>query len=121
MPDFEQANTFLECVGIPHKQYQENIRTQYHLDGVEVDIDEWPLIPAYLEVEGQNEQAVRETIKRLGLQNHRITSKSTHDVYQMYGIDLAKIKDLRFPVDRKKSKLITSSAIEPDNIISPGN
>jgi len=97
VPDFEQADKFLECIGIPHKQYQENTRTQYHLDGVEIDIDEWPLIPIYLEVEGKNEQEVLETIKRLKLDKHRITSKNTNDVYQMYGIDLTKIKDLRFP------------------------
>ena len=96
VPNFEAANEFLECIGIPSKQYQENRRTRYLLDGVEIDIDEWPLIPPYIEIEANNEQEVLQMVKKLGLENEKVTSANTQDVYKMYGIDLAKIKDLRF-------------------------
>ena len=96
VPDFAAANEFLECIGIPSKQYQENRRSKYMIDGVEVDIDHWPLIPPYLEIEGQSEQEVMDTIKKLGLEDGKITSLNTQDVYKKYGIDLTKIKDLRF-------------------------
>jgi len=103
VPNFEETNAFMEHIGMPSKQYQENIRTQYHLDGVEVDIDEWPLIPPYLEVEGKSEQEVYDTIAKLGLQDGKVTSVNTQGIYEMYGIDLEAIKDLRFPTDEQGS------------------
>ena len=105
VPDFEQANSFLKHIGLPPKQYQENFRTQYLLDGVEIDIDEWPLIPAYIEIEGKNEQEVIDTINKLGLQNHRRTTKSPEVIYKdYYEIDIMEISDLRFPDSNKEQE-----------------
>jgi len=88
VPDFEQAHQFLEAIGICNKSYQENIRTSYVLDGVEIDIDEWPMIPAYLEIEGASEQAVHDMVEKLGLGHHQVTGASVTDIYKMYGFDL---------------------------------
>ena len=46
----------LEEMGYKAHTYQENKRTRYMLDGVEFDIDSWPYIPTYLEIEGKNEK-----------------------------------------------------------------
>ena len=102
VPSFEQAHEFLEMIGRPHANYQENIRTQYILTGVEVDIDEWPSIPTYVEIEGKNKQEVLDTIKKLGLENHEITSQNTIEVYKRYDKNLLKIKNLRFDDDTKE-------------------
>lgn len=37
--DFETTNEFLEKIGFIHKNYQENRRIQYELDGIEIDFD----------------------------------------------------------------------------------
>ena len=52
--DFNTANEILETLGFKNRGFQQNKRTQYILDGVEVDLDKWPLIPEYLEIEGKN-------------------------------------------------------------------
>ena len=54
--DFEKTNSILNELGFVAKGYQENRRRQYILDGVEIDIDYWPLIPTYLEIEGKSEE-----------------------------------------------------------------
>lgn len=55
--DFDEAKEFMERIGIKHRSYQENKRIQYYLfDGVEIDIDTWPMIPTYLEIEGKSEK-----------------------------------------------------------------
>lgn len=94
--DFEATNTMLEILGYQNKGYQENKRIQYRLNGVEIDIDTWPLIPTYVEIEGKDEQSVLKMIKILGLNNEKVTTLDVQSVYMQYGIDIEKKKDLRF-------------------------
>lgn len=65
--DFETTAALLEEMGLKAKSYQENYRTHYELNGVEVMLDEWPLIPPYAEVEARTSAAVEETVALLGI------------------------------------------------------
>ena len=49
--DFDRTNLILKELGYEAKGYQENRRIQYTYNGVEIDIDYWPLIPTYVEIE----------------------------------------------------------------------
>ena len=62
--DFDKTNQILEELGYKHRGFQQNKRTQYKLDGVEIDLDRWPLIPEYLEIEGENEQAIYDCLDK---------------------------------------------------------
>ena len=95
--DFDIANEFLNKIGFIARNYQENKRIQYILDNVEIDIDTWPMIPTYLEIEGKNEKQVNNMIKKLNLENSKITFLNCNSIYkEIYGIDILKIKELRF-------------------------
>ena len=95
--DFEKTNELLELVGIKSKGYQENRRIRYLLDDVEVDIDTWPLIPTYVEIEGKDEDSVNNVIKKLELQNNKVTALDVQSVYEkIYNIDISKISTLKF-------------------------
>ncbi len=95
--DFEKTNNLLELAGIKNKGYQENKRTQYVLDGVEIDIDTWPLIPTYVEIEGKNEESVVNMIKKLGIEDKKVTALDVQSVYEkFYNIDISKIDILKF-------------------------
>ncbi len=48
------------------KNYQESKREKWELDGVEIDIDEWPYLPAFLEIESDSEARVRGASEKLG-------------------------------------------------------
>ncbi len=94
--DFESTNLLLEKLGYKHKAYQENKRISYILDGVEIEIDFWPLIPPYLEIEGQSVDEVKKMVRKLGYELKQTTSINTKKVYEKYGIDSALIKELKF-------------------------
>lgn len=83
-------------MGIKSRGYQENKRTQYILNGVEIDIDSWPMIPTYVEIEGKNEEEVMSTLEILELPKDKVTTLDVDSVYKKYGIDLKVIKVLKF-------------------------
>lgn len=94
--DFDDTNTLLGKLGYFAKSYQENRRTSFTLDGAALEIDEWPLIPAYLEIEGDSLDHVLRVARRLGFEEHQLTGENTIKVYARYDIDLPSITDLRF-------------------------
>ena len=95
--DFDNTNKILEELGYVARNYQENKRITYNLDDVEFDIDSWPMIPTYVEIEGTNTESVERIIDRLKLDRSKITNYDVVSIYQeIYGIDIMKIKKLRF-------------------------
>ena len=96
VPSIVEANNLLEQLGFFYRNYQEKYRVTYNVDGVEVDIDSWPLIPTYIEIENDSEKVIQETIDKLGLNGYEIVSCNTDDIYIKYGVDLYKHRELKF-------------------------
>ncbi len=95
--DFNKTNEFLEKIGFVHRSYQENNRIQYILDNVEIDLDSWPMIPTYMEIEGNSDEEVTLIKEKLMLDESKITCLNCNDIYkEIYGIDISKIKELKF-------------------------
>lgn len=99
--NFERTNLILKELGYEAKGYQENRRVQYLLNGVEIDIDYWPMIPTYLEIEGPSEEAVYDTLKVLGIDKKSITTRDVQGIYLDYGFKLDEINDLKLEEERK--------------------
>ena len=96
VPSIESANAILEQLGFAYRNYQEKKRTSYTLDGTEIDIDIWPLIPPYLEIEGKSDEQIHQVVKKLGLMDKETISCNTAEVYQKYGIDIYEYRELKF-------------------------
>ena len=95
--DFDKANEFLEKIGFINRSYQENERIQFILNNVEIDIDSWPMIPTYMEIEGKSEEEVLNMKKVLNIDESNVTTLNCDDIYrQIYKIDISKIKELKF-------------------------
>ncbi|WP_031076634.1 class IV adenylate cyclase [Streptomyces sp. NRRL WC-3742] len=94
--DFDTMNVLLGKLGYQPKAYQENRRSSWTLGGAAIEIDEWPLIPPYLEIEGDNADHVHATAAVLGLPRAELTSENTTKVYRRYGIDIEAIPRLIF-------------------------
>jgi adenylate cyclase, class 2 len=94
--DFDTTNELLGRIGFVPKSYQENRRVSFELGGARLELDSWPLIPPYLEIEGDSREHVVEVAKLLGVSVDRLTGENTTKVYARYGIDLTGIRDLRF-------------------------
>ena len=94
---FDKANEILENLGYIARNYQENKRITYRLGDIEFDIDSWPMIPTYVEIEGKDSKSVEDIIDKLKLDKSKITNYDVTSIYkEIYGIDLLKIKKLRF-------------------------
>ena len=73
------------------------MESPYILDDVEIDIDSWPLIPTYVEIEGKDEKSVMSMVDKLELDKTKLTALDVMSVYdQIYNIDMNKIKELNF-------------------------
>jgi adenylate cyclase, class 2 len=94
--DFELTNKLLNQLGYQPKSYQENRRTSFTLNGARLEIDQWPLIPPYLEIEGDSRDHVIQVASLLGFDEVQLTGENTIKTYARYGIDLNSIKELRF-------------------------
>jgi adenylate cyclase class 2 len=95
--DFETTNNLLVRMGFEPKSYQETRRASFKLHEARLEIDWWPLIPPYLEIEGDSREQVVEVAGILGISEEQLTGENTIKIYQRYGIDLTSIDDLRFP------------------------
>ncbi|TDQ53291.1 class IV adenylate cyclase [Actinorugispora endophytica] len=94
--DFDTADALLGKLGYRPKAYQENRRRSFLLDGARLEIDFWPRIPPYLEIEAADRAEVVRVAALLGYGEDDLTGENTTRVYARYGIDLAAIPDLRF-------------------------
>ena len=63
---FVDAQTLLTNIGCEKKAYQESKREVWQLHNCEVCIDEWPYIEPYIEIEGPDEDSVKQTALSLG-------------------------------------------------------
>lgn len=95
--DFDTTNEILENLGYKPRGFQENKRIKYELNGVEIDIDSWPRIPTYLEIEGKTEDEVYKTLELLEIPKEKATALDVQSIYEtVYGIDLDSDPNLYF-------------------------
>lgn len=98
--DFEDTNEVLKKLGYLPRTFQENFRIEYTLNGVNFDLDKWPMIPPYLEIEGQSEDDVLNMVRVLGFKGSDVTTMDVDTIYdKKYKIQLDAIKELRFDKD----------------------
>lgn len=81
---FESMCAIYEHIGLRAKAYQETKRESWELNGVEVEIDTWPWVPTFVEVEGPNEQAVKDVADTLGLVWSTALHGDVTAVYKQY-------------------------------------
>ena len=95
--DFDKTNLILNELGYVRRNYQENYRTSYKLGNFTFDIDSWPLIPTYVEVEANSELEVKEAIALLDLKDFKTTTLDVVSIYEkIYNIKVMDIKELKF-------------------------
>ena len=103
--DFDKTNDILNLLGYKARNYQENYRKVYLLKNTEISIDSWPLISTYVEIEGKSKEDVLEILE-LVKDCGRETTLDVDSIYkEIYGIDMKKIKELKFEVDSSESVL----------------
>lgn len=99
---FEEANKLVEEMGYYHKKLVEKKRTTYVYRDTSIEIDEWPLIPAYIEIEGTNVNTIYDIANELGYKKEETKIMNTEDVFLDNGIDLNDYEILTFTESVKK-------------------
>ena len=84
--DFEKTAQLLLGIGFIEKHYVENKRTRWIKEGVEFDIDTYPELEPYLEIEADSWQKIDEAIAWLGLNPADKRIFSTNQIYKMKDI-----------------------------------
>jgi adenylate cyclase class 2 len=97
---FEQAEQFLAAIGMLPKGSRETKRESWRLGDTEIDLDDWPWIDPYLEIEGPSEAAVRDVANQLGLNwdaaKHGNVVIAYMDEYDVTDKDIEDIPDINF-------------------------
>ncbi len=93
---FEETNTLLEALGFMKRNYQEKIRYSYSYDSASIEIDIWPMLEPYIEIECDDLNLIEKIVSILELDNQKIVSCNTEKLYEEIGIDIKSIPELKF-------------------------
>lgn len=96
VPDLEKCSKFLEKIGLYPMRRLEKYRHTFQLDDVTVDIDSWPKIPAYMEIEGSSVESLKNFCSKLGFDWEKRFDGDAREVFKLYGYDLDKITVVTF-------------------------
>ena len=81
------ADLFVE-LALEKYAHQEKDRTSFTHKNWQFDIDQYPGMPAFLEIEGESEESIKEAMKLLGLENNKTWAKGERILIQdTYGLD----------------------------------
>ena len=64
---FDQTIKIFEAIGLEVLSMQESKRETWKLDNCVIEIDEWPWLKPYIEIEGNSEEELKATASKLGL------------------------------------------------------
>lgn len=85
--DADKARDFIIALGFTNYRIQEKKRHKFIFENAVLDIDVWPGLPAYVEIEGDSEARVRETARKLGFDWQKAFVKDAlriiEDVYKI--------------------------------------
>ncbi len=94
---FEKTKNFLIKTGLSVNRFQQKMRHTLMLDGVCIDIDTWPRIPSYVELEGSSLDQIKQVAQKLGLDWEKVVYENARAVIEnSYHIDLGKLTYFTF-------------------------
>jgi adenylate cyclase class 2 len=104
--DFDTMCRFLEAVGLVLYRVQEKYRHTFHMkhatgETVIIDIDTWPTIPPYVEIEGNSEALVQKTAELLGFDYIQAETRNARRVIEeVYGVPVGTMREFTFQAQK---------------------
>jgi len=80
--DFDKTCSFLKLIGLVTTAYQETKRESWVLGDTEIELDTWPWIPTFVEIEAPSEEKLKSAAKMLGLDFSDALHGSVEIAYQ---------------------------------------
>lgn len=100
---YERAIALLKAMGLRKKRTEEKQRIHYKLGEASIDIDSWPGIPTYIEIEADTEDVLRLTCEKLGFDFEQGFFGDAHDVFRHYGVEPSSIPNMVFSQEQRLS------------------
>ncbi len=100
--DFEQSKQFLLSIGLIIKLEQDKKRIRWQKGDVVFDIDFWPMLDPYLEIESDNMEKIDQAISELELDLNKKRIINNWEIYKEAGINLGDYQVMTF--DRQVEK-----------------
>lgn len=94
--DLNKCSEFLNKVGLKAMRELEKYRHTLKLGDVTIDIDSWPKIPAYMEIEGPSIESLKKFCSKMDLDWENRFDGDAKAVFNHYGYDLDKITIVTF-------------------------
>ena len=95
--DLQKTKEFLEEIGLIAYREQEKKRHKFKLQDVIIDIDTWPKVPTYVELEGPSEESLKKVAKILNLDWKDVVFKTARFIIEeKYGIPVSKLHFFTF-------------------------
>jgi len=98
-----EAEVFLTSLGLTQKSAQDTKRESWTLNGCEIELDTWPWIPSFLEIEGYSQEKIYETAEQLGLLMEDAlyggVEPAYQDVFNVTDKDVDSIDHISFDID----------------------
>jgi adenylate cyclase class 2 len=94
--DLGKCSEFLGKLGLRPMRQLEKYRHIFELDGVTIDIDTWPKIPPYVEIEGPSVESLKAVCGTLDMDWEKRCDGDAREVFRKYGYDLDNITVITF-------------------------
>ena len=78
--DFDNTCTFLKSIGLEQDSFQETRRESWKLGDTEIELDTWPWIPSFVEIEAKSEKELRDVASKLNLDYNKALHGSVETV-----------------------------------------
>ncbi|EPD91397.1 class IV adenylate cyclase [Streptomyces albus] len=80
--DLDKTAELLKATGLRQVRYQQNYREEWQLGDIKYDLDTWPDLPTFIEIEGPSEDAVRKAVADLGFDYEQARYGSIDLIYK---------------------------------------
>lgn len=95
--DYKKAELLFEKIGLNPHRHQQKYRHTFELNTVTVDIDTWPSIPVYVELEGNAEEDLKNVAQILGFDWEKADMHSAAWVIEnVYKIPVRQLRKFTF-------------------------
>jgi len=100
--NYEETKLFLKKVGFIEKHEAEKKRARWQKDSIVFDIDTWPAIPTFLEIEAESWKDIEKAEKLLEFNTDERKICSANQIYRLYGMDINDYQKISFDEMIKK-------------------
>jgi adenylate cyclase class 2 len=103
--DYEETKSFFKKIGLIEKHEAEKKRSRWQKGSIIFDIDTWPEISTFLEIEANSWEDIEEAVELLGFNYEDKKICSVNQIYRLYNMDVNDYQKIGFDKMVKKNDL----------------